>query len=106
MRGVGLIGTSGKGVDFFWLIAVLDASEVAWVDWVLRAFERVVMALRALALSRNDGLSRRPDDNVGRNLNTEGIVALEFSSISLLTALFVAVAETVGLNRENGAAVV
>merc|ERR1740123_2455879 len=99
------MGASGKGVDFFWLIAVLGVSEVAWVDDVLRAFERVVMALRAFALSRNDGLSRRPDDNVGRNLNTEGMVALEFSSmISLLTALSV-VAETVGLNRENGAAV-
>ena len=99
------MGTSGEGVNFFWcerLIAVLEVSELDWVD-VLRACERVVIALRALALSRNDGLSRRPDDSVGRNLNTEGIVTLDFSSISL-TALFVA-AETVGLNRENGAVV-
>ena len=95
------MGTSGKGVDFFGCERLI-ASEVDWVD-VLRACERVVMALRALALSRNDGLSRRPDDSVGRNLNTEGIVTLDFSSISL-TALFVA-AETVGLNRENGAVV-
>ena len=97
--------TSGEGVDFFCcerLIAELDASELDWVD-VLRACDRVVIALRALALSRNDGLSRRPDDSVGRNLNTEGTVTLDFSSTSL-TALFVA-DETVGLNRENGAVV-
>ena len=82
---------------------VVGASVAALVveEEVLRALERVVIALRALALSRNDGLSLLPDDNVGRNLKTEGIVTPAFSSISGLLTLVV-----VGLKRANGAVVV
>ena len=82
---------------------VVGASVVALVveEEVLRALERVVIALRALALSRNDGLSLLPDDNVGRNLKTEGIVTPGFSSVSGLLTLVV-----VGLKRANGADVV
>ena len=82
---------------------VVGASVVALVveEEVLRALERVVIALRALALSRNDGLSLLPDDNVGRNLKTEGIVTPGFSSVSGLLTLVV-----VGLKRANGAYVV
>ena len=82
---------------------VVRASVAALVveEEVLRALERVVIALRALALSRNDGLSLLPDDNVGRNLKTEGIVTPGFSSVSGLLTLVV-----VGLKRANGADVV
>ena len=82
---------------------VVGASVVALVveEEVLRALERVVIALRALALSRNDGLSLLPDDKVGRNLKTEGIVTPGFSSVSGLLTLVV-----VGLKRANGAVVV
>ena len=82
---------------------VVGASVAALVveEEVLRALERVVIALRALALSRNDGLSLLPDDKVGRNLKTEGIVTPGFSSVSGLLTLVV-----VGLKRANGAYVV
>ena len=82
---------------------VVGASVAALVveEEVLGALERVVIALRALALSHNDGLSLLPDDNVGRNLKTEGIVTPGFSSVSGLLTLVV-----VGLKRANGAYVV
>ena len=96
------MGSLGFGV-FGREAFVVGASVVALVveEEVLRALERVVIALRALALSRNDGLSLLPDDNVGRNLKTEGIVTPAFSSISGLLTLVV-----VGLKRANGAVVV
>ena len=96
---MGKLGVGVFGGEAF----VVGASVVALVveEEVLRALERVVIALRALALSRNDGLSLLPDDNVGRNLKTEGIVTPGFSSVSGLLTLVV-----VGLKRANGADVV
>ena len=96
---MGSLGVGVFGREAF----VVGASVVALVveEEVLRALERVVIALRALALSRNDGLSLLPDDNVGRNLKTEGIVTPGFSSVSGLLTLVV-----VGLKRANGADVV
>ena len=99
---MGLVGSLVVGV-FGREAFVVGASVVALVveEEVLRALERVVIALRALALSRNDGLSLLPDDKVGRNLKTEGIVTPGFSSVSGLLTLVV-----VGLKRANGAVVV
>ena len=96
---MGSLGVGVFGREAF----VVGASVAALVveEEVLRALERVVIALRALALSRNDGLSLLPDDNVGRNLKTEGIVTPAFSSVSGLLTLVV-----VGLKRANGADVV